>query len=78
MKTIVLQSFRRFDVPLWLKQCMHSVAGWARQEGWDYECLDDSFLELAPDWVRQRCAGNIYALTDVSSCPGLVDTSKLT
>lgn len=65
MKTIVLQSFRTTDVPRWLKRCMDSVRGWAARQGWDYECLDDRFFELAPAWVRERCARNIYALTDI-------------
>ena len=65
MKTVVLQSFRTFDVPPWLKQCITSVKKWAHHQGWDYEWLDDRFFELVPDWVRERCAGNIYALTDI-------------
>lgn len=44
---------------------MDSVQKWASAEGWAYERCDDSFFDMAPDWVRQRCAGNIYAVTDV-------------
>jgi hypothetical protein len=27
--------------------------------------MDDSFLSLAPEWVRSRCGDNIYAVTDL-------------
>jgi hypothetical protein len=27
--------------------------------------MGDEFFDLAPDWVRERCAGNPYAVTDV-------------
>jgi len=33
--------------------------------GWEYERLDDAFFDFAPVWARRRCAGNIYALTDI-------------
>lgn len=65
MKTVVLQSFRTHDVPVWIKTCLRSVQTWAATNKWNYEFLDDRFLSLAPRWVRQHCAGNIYALTDV-------------
>jgi len=65
MQTIVLQSFRTYDVPQWITICRQSVRTWAHNEGWDYEFLDDRFFTLAPEWVRHHCAGNIYAITDV-------------
>ncbi|MDT7838097.1 hypothetical protein [Aquabacterium sp. OR-4] len=63
--TQVLQSFRSHDVPPWLQACLHSVRGWAQQQGWQWCFMDDAFFDLAPDWARQRCAGNVYALTDL-------------
>lgn len=63
--TVVLQSFRTHDVPAWLQACLHSVRGWAQQQGWQWRFMDDAFFGLAPDWARQRCAGNVYALTDL-------------
>lgn len=63
--TVVLQSFRTHDVPPWLPACLHSVRGWAQQQGWQWRFMDDAFFGLAPDWARQRCAGNLYALTDL-------------
>lgn len=65
MKTIVLQSYRPHDVPSWITRCLTSVKDWAESENWEYDFLGDEFLEMAPVWARQRCAQNIYALTDV-------------
>lgn len=65
LNTIVLQSFRRHDVPEWLALCMDSVQKWSKMRGWMYRFLDDRFFELAPAIARERCAGNIYALTDI-------------
>lgn len=44
---------------------MASVRAWAEGLGWEYEFMDDTFFALAPDWVRERCAGNLYAITDI-------------
>lgn len=44
---------------------MDSVAQWASASGWDYECLDDRFFDFVPPEIRTKCAGNIYALTDI-------------
>ena len=65
MKTIVLQSFRTLDKPRWIARCLESVVEWARSSGFEYEYLNDDLFEMAPGWVRRRCAGNIYAVTDV-------------
>lgn len=65
MHTVVLQSFRTRDVPPWLAACLRSVQAWARQSGWAHRFLDDAFFGLAPAWARERCAGNLYALTDL-------------
>ncbi len=52
---------------------MQSVNVWARNECWDYKFINDDFFELAPGWVRKRCNGNIYALTDVCRLQWLRD-----
>ncbi len=65
-KVAVIQSFRTVDVPLWIERCMASVQQWAQSQGWDYFVLDDRFLELPPESVRQRCGANLYAVTDVA------------
>lgn len=65
MKTIVLQSYRKSDVPAWMTACMASVRRWAQSRGWAYEFMDDAFFALAPAWARERCTGNPYAVTDI-------------
>jgi len=74
MSTVILQSFRRHDVPEWIRHCMASVADYAASHGWAYHCTDDRFFALAPAWVRKRCQGHVYALTDVCRLQWLNDT----
>lgn len=65
MKTVVFQSYRTTGVPGWIGTCMATVKGWAQSQDFDYRCFDDSFLDLAPAWYRERCAGEICTLTDL-------------
>jgi len=74
MSTVILQSFRRHDVPEWIRHCMASVENYAASRGWTYHCMDDRFFDLAPAWVRERCHGHVYALTDVCRLQWLSDT----
>jgi hypothetical protein len=66
MKTIVYQSFRTSNVPGWITACMQSVRSWAATRGFDYRFADDSFLELAPAWYRERCGDEICPVTDLA------------
>lgn len=66
MKTVVYQSYRTENVPGWIAACMESVQAWAAASGFDYRFMDDSFLDLAPAWFRERCAGEICPVTDLA------------
>jgi len=44
---------------------MESVRKWAVEQDWTYEFKDDAFFSLAPEWARERCRGNPYAVTDI-------------
>jgi len=66
MKTVVFQSFRTTRVPDWVAACMGTVHEWAGAKGFDYRFFDDTFLDLAPAWLRERCAGEICPVTDVA------------
>ena len=66
MKTVVHQSYRTSNVPGWITVCMESVKSWAAGCGFDYRFMDDSFLDLAPGWFRERCAGEICPVTDLA------------
>lgn len=66
MTTVVLQSFRTWDVPDWMRTAMASVAAWAQARGYDYRFMDDDFLRLVPDWARWRLRGQLPAVTDLA------------
>lgn len=66
MKTVVYQSFRNKDVPGWITVCMTSVKAWAEMQGFDYRFYDDGFLARAPDWFRQKAAGQVCPVTDLA------------
>jgi len=66
MDTVVFQSFRTERVPDWVTACMRSVRAWADARGFEYRFYDDEFLELAPAWLRERCAGEICPVTDIA------------
>ncbi len=66
VKTVVYQSYRTHDVPSWISRCMASVEEWAAQTGADYRFLDDSFLEYAPEWYREKTENDIYLVSDLA------------
>ena len=66
MKTIVLQSYRKENVPNWIRSCLQSVENWAAIKGFDYKFIDDRFFDYAPDWFRKRCGKEFYPVTDIA------------
>jgi hypothetical protein len=52
-RTVVLQSFRAHDVPLWVIACQRSVKRYADENGWDYTLMGDEFFDFAPSWARE-------------------------
>jgi hypothetical protein len=66
MKTVVYQSFRTSNVPAWITECMRTAREWAESRGFDYRFADDSFLELAPAWYREKCGPEICPVTDLA------------
>lgn len=65
MRTIVVQSFRAFDVPAWLLACMASVRAWAARRGYEYSFAGDEFLDYAGGAVL-HASGSILPATDVA------------
>lgn len=65
-RTVVFQSFRTHDVPAWLAACLASVRAWADSAGHDYVFYDDEFFGFAPDWYREKCAGQVLPITDLA------------
>jgi len=64
-KTILLQSYRDYDVPAWITRCQESVKAYARQQNWEYKFLGDEFFDWAPYWSKEIVKNNIYALSDI-------------
>lgn len=64
--TLVVQSYRTRNVPEWLTRCLQSVVRWTRASGYQYEFLDDSFLDLVPRWYRERCGAQLLPTTDLA------------
>ena len=54
LKTLVYQSFRTTDVPLWIERAMKSVRDWAEVRGYDYEFIDDKIFDLVPEWYLKK------------------------
>ncbi len=50
MKVKVIQSFRNYNVPKWIKLCQQSVISWSRSNGYDYQFIGNEFFDLAPSW----------------------------
>jgi hypothetical protein len=66
MKTVVLQSYRTFDIPIWIDQSMESVRRWAGESGFDYRRLGDEFLSLVPTWYRDKASVYFNIITDLA------------
>jgi len=56
--TVVVQSYRRVDVPAWIARCLRSVEQWANHQGYAYRFLDDELFERLPPsyFMRTRHA----------------------
>lgn len=66
MKTVVYQSYRRFNVPIWINRCLQTVQEWATSQGFDYRFIDDRLFAYAPEWYRQRVSNNILLISDLA------------
>ena len=65
-RTLVVQSFRRTDVPAWIQRCLDSVQQWTRLRGFDYAFYGDEFYDLCgPDYLA-RVDGNPRSITNLA------------
>jgi hypothetical protein len=64
--TVVVQSFRTYDVPQWIQDCTKTVRDWAALSGFSYQFSGDEFLALAPEWYRQKAGASITVVTDLA------------
>jgi hypothetical protein len=65
-RTLVVQSFRRTEVPDWIQRCLDSVRQWTRLRGFDYTFYGDEFYDLCgPDYLA-RVGGNPRSITNLA------------
>lgn len=66
MRTVVLQSFKKHDVPKWIESCLKSVRNWCLSNGYEYVFIGDEFLETCPKWFRKKTKAHKLINTDLS------------
>ncbi len=62
MRVKVLQSFREYNVPIWIQKCMLSVKDWTRYYGYEYEFIGDNFFNFTPTWCK---VSDKWVITDI-------------
>jgi hypothetical protein len=66
MKTLVIQSFRKTDVPPWIGRCLASVAAWAQLRGYHYRLVGDEAFALCGAEYLAKVNGNLRAITNLA------------
>jgi hypothetical protein len=65
-RTLVVQSFRRTDVPAWIERCLDSVRRWTAQRGFDHAFYGDEFYDLCGADYLARVGGNPRSITNLA------------
>jgi hypothetical protein len=65
-RTLVVQSFRRTDVPAWIERCLDSVRRWTRSRGFEYAFYGDEFYDLCGPEYLARVGGNPRSITNLA------------
>ena len=64
--TIVIQSFRKHDIPGWVQRCLDSVRNWAVMHGHDYSLAGDEFFALCGTDYLARGHKDARTITDLA------------
>lgn len=64
--TIVVQSFRNRDVPVWIERCLSTIRHWATQSQFQYRIIGDEFFDLVPPWYRRKAGRYLTVVTDLA------------
>jgi hypothetical protein len=64
-RTLIIQSYRAFDVPPWIARCLQSVEAWARAAGHDYRFVSDEAFALCGDDYLVRVGDNKCSITNL-------------
>lgn len=73
MKTVVLQTYRDYNVPDWMTLTLQSVREWSAGRGYDYVFIGDEFFDYAPPWVHEKCGAQRLPVTDFARLHYLKD-----
>jgi hypothetical protein len=65
-RTLVVQSFRDRDVPLWIRRCLDSVKAWASLAGYDYRLVGDECFALCGPEYLERAGGNKRTIANLA------------
>jgi hypothetical protein len=65
MKTLIIQSFRRRDIPGWIARCLASVGAWARTRNYDYRLTDDTAFALCGEDYLAKVGDNKRSITNL-------------
>jgi hypothetical protein len=66
MRTLVVQSFRKHDVPEWISRCLSSVESWAALRGYEYELIGDEIFELCGADYLRAVGPNMQSITNLA------------
>jgi len=64
--TIVIQTFRNHNIPVWIQRCLDSVQNWARLHKHEYSLAGDEFYDLAGPEYLARGGKNPQAITNLA------------
>jgi hypothetical protein len=65
-RTIVVQSFRRTELPAWIARCLESAKLWAKRWNYDYAFYGDEFYDLCGADYLARADGNPRTITNLA------------
>jgi hypothetical protein len=64
-RVLVIQSFRKTDVPPWIARCLESVRSWALGAGHDYWLTGDEAFDLCGADYLARVGANMRSITNL-------------
>ena len=66
MKTLVIQSYRAANVPVWIECCLQSVRAWAAAQGFDYQLIGDEAFQVCGEDYLASVGDNIRSITNLA------------
>ena len=64
MRTLVLQSCSSHQRDSWIKDCLGSVASWAKAKSYTYRFIDDELFTVVPDWYMRKVGNKLPIAAD--------------